>query len=96
MQSVNAVAEPPNSKVKSVFCFVIAPDMQRKGIATRLLERVCADAADEGFDYVEAYPKKEFVSVPRDFMGPVTMYKNCGFIEIANCDDDMVVMRKKL
>ncbi len=28
-------------KEKSVFCFVIAPEMKRKGIATLLLERVC-------------------------------------------------------
>lgn len=40
-------------KVKSVFCFVVAPEMQRKGIATQLLKRVCKDAANEGFDFVE-------------------------------------------
>ncbi|MCL2087898.1 MAG: GNAT family N-acetyltransferase [Oscillospiraceae bacterium] len=94
MQSVNAVIDPPNSKIKSVFCFVIAPNMQKKGIATMLLERVCADAAKDGFDYVEAYPKKEFISISRDFMGPAAMYKKCGFVEVADCDD-MVVMRKK-
>lgn len=46
-------------KVKSIFCFVIAPEMQRKGIATKLLERVVKDAADEGFDFVESYVNKE-------------------------------------
>ena len=42
-------------KVKSVFCFVIAPEMRRKGVATQLLERVCKDAVDDGFDFVEGY-----------------------------------------
>jgi GNAT superfamily N-acetyltransferase len=46
-------------KVKSIFCFVVAPDVQRKGIATRLVEYVCTDAAADGFDFVEAYPKTE-------------------------------------
>ena len=96
MQSVNTVEANPSSKIKSIFCFVIAPAMQRKGIATRLLERVCADAADEGFDCVEAYPKKDFVSVSRDFMGPVEMYRKCGFAVHGELQNNELVMRKKL
>ncbi|MDR1059736.1 MAG: GNAT family N-acetyltransferase [Clostridiales bacterium] len=90
MQSVDAT---PADNVKSVFCFVIAPDMQRKGLATRLLQRVCDDAAEDGFDYVEAYPKKEFANIADDFMGPAEMYRKHGFVEVANCGD-MAVMRK--
>ena len=52
---------PADIRIKSIFCFVIAPEMQRMGIATQLVERVCKDAAGEGFDYVEAYVNKEFV-----------------------------------
>jgi len=39
-------------KVKSIFCFVIAPEMQRKGVATLMVNRICKDAALEGFDFV--------------------------------------------
>jgi GNAT superfamily N-acetyltransferase len=95
MQSANAVEKNLNDKAKSIFCFVIAPDMQRKGVATRLLKYACADAASDGFDFVEAYPKKEFVSIARDFMGPAEMYRKCGFAKVADCDD-MVIMRKEL
>lgn len=95
MQAVNAVPAKPTDKVKSIFCFVIAPDMQRKGIATQLLERVCADAAKDGFDYVEAYPKIEIINAAENFMGFAEMYKKCGFAEIARVDD-MTVMRKEL
>jgi NADPH-dependent 2,4-dienoyl-CoA reductase/sulfur reductase-like enzyme len=30
---------------------------------------VCEDAAHDGFDFVEAYPNKEFVDEQMDFMG---------------------------
>ncbi|NLT15302.1 MAG: GNAT family N-acetyltransferase [Clostridiales bacterium] len=82
-------------KVKSVFCFVIAPELQRKGIATRLLERVCKDAADDGFDFVEAYVNREFVYTDHDFRGPLAMYKKCGFTEYAE-REGRVVVRKAL
>lgn len=95
MQSFNAVETDENSRVKSVFCFVIAPEMRRKGVAKLLLERVCEDAAKEGFDVVEAYPNKEFVDIARDFMGPRKIYESTGFS--AYCEvEDRVVMRKKV
>jgi len=77
-------------KVKSAFCFVIAPDMQRRGIATLLLERVCRDAAAEGSAYVEAYPWKTW-----DFAGHHAMYKKCGF-EVLLETETGYVMRKAL
>ena len=80
-------------KVKSIFCFVVAPDMQRKGIAMRLVEYVCADAAADGFDFVEAYPKLDYTSV--DFVGPLALYEKCGFEKCAE-RDGKIVMRKEL
>jgi GNAT superfamily N-acetyltransferase len=62
-------------RVKSVFCFTIAPEMQRKGVATQLLERVCKDAADEGFNFVEAYPNKVVTAESENHGGFATMYK---------------------
>lgn len=94
MQSVEG--DDPSLKVKSIFCYVIAPEMQRKGIASKLLERVCADARIDGFDIVESYPKKEFVSVARDFMGPSAMYKKMGFTIYREFDQNEVIMRKIL
>ncbi|MEA4833361.1 MAG: GNAT family N-acetyltransferase [Oscillospiraceae bacterium] len=93
MQSVDV--DDTNLKIKSVFCFVIVPDMQRKGIATKLLCRVCEDAAADGFDVVESYPNKAFVSTTRDFMGPVEMYKKLGFTVVYEVKD-IAVMRKCL
>ena len=95
MGSLPAEASTPEMKVKSVFCFAIAPEMRRKGIARRLLERVCQDAARDGFDFVEAYPNKEFVDVAEDYMGPAALYLESGFT--VHCETEQkLVMRKQL
>lgn len=82
-------------KVKSVFCFVVAPEMQRRGVATQLLERVCKDATDDGFDFVEAYVNREFIYTDHDFRGPLAMYEKCGFTKCAE-REGRVVVRKAL
>ena len=82
-------------KVKSIFCFVIAPEAQRMGVATRLAERVCQDAAADGFDFVEAYADREFKDTCQAFRGPLAMYEKCGFSQCAE-RDGKVVVRKAL
>lgn len=81
--------------VKSIFCFLIAPKMRRKGISKLLLERVCQDAAQDGFDFVEAYPKKTYTNEAKDFMGAAGLYMKCGFI-VQGETEDTLVMRKPL
>ena len=82
-------------RIKSVFCFVIAPDMRRNGIAKRLLEYVCKDATKDGFDFVEAYPNKDYINEARDFMGPKGLYDSFGF-DVCSVAKNKLVMRKKL
>jgi len=82
-------------RVKSIFCFVIAPEMQRKGIATLLLERVCQDAADEGFDFVEVYPHKASSWQSSDYGGHYEMYRKGGFYVSSEAEKGLV-MRKRL
>jgi len=85
----------PELRVKSVFCFVIAPEMRRQGIASQLLARVCRDAAEEGFDFIEAYPEKEVAASSEDFMGYVGMYERLGFT-VYHETSRKLVMRKVL
>ena len=66
--------------VKSVFCFVIDPELKRQGIASKLLERVCDDAFLEGYDFVEAYPYVESGYQSSDFGGYIAMYQKAGFV----------------
>lgn len=95
IEAKNKIESKRENNVKSIFCFAIAPGMKRKGIATKLLERVCKDAADDGYDYVEAYPHKTFINEFSDFMGPVELYKKYGFI-IHEEKEHKLVMRKLL
>ena len=82
-------------KVKSIFCYVIAPEMKRKGIASQLLERVCKDAVKDGFHIVEAYPVKESSEQSSNFGGHFEMYIKSGF-HLSLETEQGLVMRKQL
>lgn len=87
--------DTPEVKVKSVFCFSIAPKMRRQGVASQLLARVLKDAAEDGFDFVEAYPDKEVTEKSEDFVGYATMYEKLGFT-VYHETNRKIVMRKPL
>jgi len=80
---------------KSIFCFTIAPDFQRKGIATQLLERVCQDAKQDGFHFVEVYPDKILNEKSENFVGYTEMYEKLGFAVVYETEN-RCVMRKEL
>jgi len=82
-------------RVQSIFCYVIVPEMKRKGIATLLLERVCKDAAQDGFDFVEVYPYKESSYQSSNFGGHFEMYQKNGFTVYHEAGQGLV-MRKCL
>ena len=67
--------------------------MQRKGLATQLLERVCKDAADDGFDFVEAYANEDLIGTEDEFRGPLAMYEKCGFHTYAEREGRAVVRK---
>lgn len=91
MQEIPASPE----KTLAIFCFVISPAYQRKGVATALLERAVSDAKSQGFDCIEAYPNAEFMSVAMDFRGPAAMYEKMGFEKVSTAGN-MAVMRKNM
>lgn len=80
-------------KILSIVCFIVAPDMRRKGIAKALLDGACRYAQEKGYDYVEGYPPQGAFS-ERDCGGSLSMFVNAGFeiIEIPNG----IVARKNL
>lgn len=94
MNQVNTTEISKDTKVKSIFCFTIAPIMRRKGVATQLLECVCKDAVIDGFNFVESYPQKTLKQLD-DFEGPLEMYNKCGFYVHEELDT-IYVMRKQL
>lgn len=82
-------------KIKSVVCFEIAPEYRGRGIATALLQRVCEDALEDGYEYVEAYPVPRETTEALDFTGPIRLYEKLGFVPVEK-HGKMLIMRKKL
>jgi ribosomal protein S18 acetylase RimI-like enzyme len=95
MGSIPTEEPTPKIKVKSIFCFTISPKMRRKGVAKKLLERVCKDAIQDGFDFLEAYPNKKYINEAKDFMGPVELFQKNGFT-VSYETEETYVMRKEL
>jgi hypothetical protein len=60
-----------------------------------LLNHICHEAAQDGFDFVETYPNKEPSDNVNDkeFMGYVGMYKSNGFF-VYQESEQKFVMRK--
>ncbi len=87
------VGTDANDKILSVVCFIVAPDMRRKGIAKALLSYACQYAGGNGYDYVEGYPPQGEFTI-HDCGGSVSMYINHGF-KIINVPDG-IIARKKL
>ncbi len=82
------------TKVKSIFCFLIAPKYRGRGIAKRLLDRVCEDAAKDGYFGVEAYPFSD-KGLEYQYHGTSEMYERNGFEEMADLKY-VKIMRKDL
>jgi GNAT superfamily N-acetyltransferase len=76
-----------------IVCFLVDPEHRRRGVATRLLNRACADFMSEGYDLVEAYPRKQGKSDAENYLGPLEMYLNNGF-EITGGNEALHFVRK--
>lgn len=83
-----------DAKIKVAYCFDIASEYRGKGIATQMLQRVCEDAAKEGYDYVEGYPWKEDFGEYK-YHGPMKLYEKFGF-ELIQENPQFYLMRKKI
>ena len=84
-----------DKKVKSVVCFLVAPELRGKGIATKLLERVCADAGADGYDFIEGYPPSGRCDMYAAHHGTVKLFERFGFAKYAKYGRN-TIMRKYL
>ena len=82
-----------DKKIKCVTCYTIAPDMRRKGIATKLLEKVCIDATEEGYNFLEAYPGKQIDNEQRNYHGPYPLYEKTEFSLYKELEKEYIVRR---
>ena len=84
---------PDKGYVKSIVCFEISPDYRGMGIAGRILERICKDAAEEGYAFVEAYPMDHVNDNSLAFTGPLRLYEKFGFREYKRIGSTIVVRK---
>ena len=82
-----------DAKVKAVVCFIVAPNMRGKGIATQLLDRVCRDAAADGYEYIEAYPRRGDTDIYVNHHGPYALYEKFGFALHKDMERDSIVRK---
>ncbi len=80
-------------RVKSIVCYSIAPEQRRKGIAAKLLEKVCLDAKAEGYSCIEAYPGTDISNMQRNYHGPALLYEKQGFVLHKNLGEFLVVRK---
>ena len=78
-------------KVGAIVCFVVDRHHRGKGIATALLRQACIDFQNNGYDLVEAYPRKSPENEAENYHGPLNMYLNNGFEVTKELDHIQVV-----
>lgn len=83
----------------SVTCFVVRVGHRRQGVAARLLAAAVDFARRHGGRVVEAYPVDPSVRPTGSsglFQGPLSMYLNAGFVEVARPSGSRAVVRISL
>lgn len=81
--------------IASIVCFIVAKAHRGRGVARRLLEAVCAGLKNEGYEFIEAYPRKDAQDEASNHYGPLRMYRAAGFEVFAETGESVIV-RKRL
>ena len=87
--------EADAARVGSINCFVVAKAHRGQGVATRLLSAACAGFKQQGFEFAEAYPRKDAQDEASQHFGPLQMFLAAGFQPFRETDTNLV-LRKKL
>jgi GNAT superfamily N-acetyltransferase len=89
------LVDNPDDTVCSVVCFLIHPDYRRRGVAQKILERICNDYRALNYDYIEAYPGKGALTSEGHYNGPLPLYERLDFTVWREYEEYYVV-RKRL
>lgn len=90
-----AQEELGNKKICSIVCFLMDPAYRRKGIAQKILQQICLDYKDKGYEYIEAYPRKEDHSCEKNYHGHPGMYEKNDFAIVSE-KETFFIVRKQL
>jgi GNAT superfamily N-acetyltransferase len=84
--------EHNGEKVMSIVCYIVSPNMRGNGVATELLKAVCKEAAENRYDYIEAYPGINEDGSPH-YHGTYSMYEKQGFKLIKNESSNLIARK---
>ena len=93
----NFVVLPKTSEdAARVICFIVAPEFQGQGIATKLLEFAIEDLAGQGFKTIEAAPMASDNFESWGYRGKLSTFLKAGFSKGSMIDDKHVLVFREL
>jgi ribosomal protein S18 acetylase RimI-like enzyme len=90
------IAQPDADSIGVIFCFVVAPECRRQGVARALLDAACEGFRSAGFKAVQARPARHAEGAAANHLGPLSMYLAAGFSIVAETPGGDVFVRKEL
>lgn len=78
-KNVAVYKEGASDKAAIIMCYVIAPDMRRRGLASMLLDEAVSMMKEAGAETIEAYPMKNPKVKEHNYHGFLEMYLAKGF-----------------
>jgi GNAT superfamily N-acetyltransferase len=88
------IANP--EQVGTIVCFLVAPSVRGRGVATALLNAACQHLREQGFISVEANPRPGATGTAQNHFGPLAMYLGAGFTVDRTDSDGSVWVSKEL
>jgi GNAT superfamily N-acetyltransferase len=91
-------AEPREdaARVGAIFCFLVAPEYRRHGVATALLDAACAGLKAAGMRVAEARPQRGATGAAQNHLGPLPMFLAAGFAVVREDEDGTVHVERRL
>lgn len=88
---LHTTSEPDADRLGVIFCFVVAPELRGRGVASGLLAAACDMLRGQGLQVVRAKPVKSATGAAANHLGPLGLYLKAGFRVIREDGDDVYV-----
>jgi GNAT superfamily N-acetyltransferase len=83
--------EPDADRLGVIFCFVVAPELRGRGMASGLLAAACDMLRAQGLQVARAKPLKSAAGAAANHLGPLALYLKAGFRVVREDGDDVHV-----
>jgi len=85
--------EPDAGRLGVIFCFVVAPEWRRRGVAAGLLTAACDALRAQGLQRARAKPVRAATGPAANHLGPLALYLKAGFRVVREEGEDVFVER---